>query len=199
LVDFRSTPKADVANTARWRSPTRATSIRLCRQLCARSSLSAVPCRPIADRRPRPSSRRARVIAAISAGAERTPQSIPTPSFSRTQPSQPRASPRGRGLACDPHAARRPASIATGYRSFCDGHHRPARQIRASCRTVAPPNCEEACGTEGEIVKASVAAAALALIIAMALATAAASVSAKSPTSSFHASVIGGGQLVPVW
>jgi hypothetical protein len=50
-------------------------------------------------------------------------------------------------------------------------------------------------------MKTSVAAMVLGIILAMAMAAAAASGSAKSPTSSFHASVVGGGhyKLVPVW
>jgi hypothetical protein len=55
-------------------------------------------------------------------------------------------------------------------------------------------------GAEVVIMKTSVAAMVLGLIIAMAMAAAAASVSAKSPTSSFRVSVIGGHQgLVPIW
>jgi hypothetical protein len=66
---------------------------------------------------------------------------------------------------------------------------------------VALLKCEDARGTEGWVMKTYVMVAVVfGLIIAMAMAAAAASVSAKSPTSSFRVSVIGGHQgLVPIW
>jgi hypothetical protein len=65
---------------------------------------------------------------------------------------------------------------------------------------AASPNCEEARGAEGKIMKSSIAAVVLAIIMAMALAGAAASVPKKSHTSLFHASLLGGHHgLVPIW
>jgi hypothetical protein len=53
---------------------------------------------------------------------------------------------------------------------------------------------------EGGVMKLSVAVAAIGVIVAVVLGTAAASGSAKSPTSLFHASVVGGHyKLSPLW
>jgi hypothetical protein len=62
------------------------------------------------------------------------------------------------------------------------------------------PNCEEARGAEGKIMKSSVAAVVLGIIMAMALSGAAATVPAKSHTSLLHVSLLGGHHgLVPIW